>query len=167
MRRTRLSIDFLIIGGLLVFGSLFAPKGSGYGGGFIRTLPLQEVKEAFFLSRGMRYFAEYSANIPLDFYIMDRTQYQAYIENHSTTALLAYKNTTTAVFDFKAKKSGQYYLIIERLEPPGKVVWLELGNQSESGLNANFLQPGIIFIVSGIGLAIISLFPKMKEKYFH
>lgn len=167
MRKTRLAMDLLIIGGLLVLGSLFAPKGSGYGGGRKYTLPLQEVEDAFFLSRGMRYFREYSTNISLDSYIMDRTQYQAYIENHSTIALLTYKNTTSVVFDFKAKKSGQYYLVIERLEPPGEVVSIKFGNHSESGLNYNFLQPGIIFIISGIGLAIVGLFQKMKEKYFH
>lgn len=168
MKRTRLAINFLIIGGLLLFGSLFSPGVKSYmgPGGEIVTIPFQRVK-AFYMFRGQWLKGEFWANISIDVYIMGRTQYQNYIENNSTTALIEYKNLSTGTYYFKPYKSGQYFLVVEKRKPIGEGIIVNIYNYEKSGLNYNFLQPGIIFTILLIGLTIVSLFQKIKEKYFH
>lgn len=166
----RLTINLLIVAGILLFGSILTPKGSGFvgspGTGGRGVTPPENFVDRDFMFRGQVFTSTFWGQIspllgnvtmlPVDFYVMNFEQYLGFLESHSTESILHVNASFDSVV-FKPERSGPYFFIWEMLEPVGEKCCI--GYRSEvKGFNLNFLQPTLVFLISAIALLMYNLF---------
>lgn len=161
MRRVnRIAINLLIVGFFLLYSGL-----SSFGGGRSRqadvTLPFRDVC-GFFLWRGQRISGSFSSNVSIDLFITDKENYRLYVQNHTFMQLLLCKNVTNQTLDFEAPKSGQYFVIMEKVAGHERTVRYSCSFHS-SGINLDLLQPGILVSMMGVGTVLMGLFWNSKQ----
>lgn len=178
--RNRLAISLLIIGGVLLFGSIFtgSNKRSGSPGGFGDdvTVPGYTVEHEF-MFKGQSYSMTFwgvkvvspsnKTFLPVNLYVMTLEQYRGYVENHSKQSLLNMTSTLGEI-RFNPEKAGHYFFVLEMLEPAGEKIMIGYSEELKgqlNGLNLSFLQPAQAFLVIGIAMMSYDLLPRLSKKF--
>lgn len=173
--RNRLAINLLIVGGVLLFGSLIAPRssrgGSPGGSGQDVTVPGYTV-DHMFMYRGQTYSMTFWGSIrtspnnvtflPVDLYVMTLEQYRGFVEN-CTRQSLFHITSSLGTVDFKPERSGHYFFVLERLEPAGEKCLIG-SNVKLGGVILDFLQPAQILLFPATALLTYNMFLWLNKR---
>lgn len=174
-RTTRLAINLLIVGGVLLFGGVMAPRSGGGDtspgiSGSIYTLPYNRIMLQF-IYRGqtfaITFWSQCSSHediavTPVDFYAMNLEEFHGFVENHSTQALLHMRSSFDTV-NFSPEANGQYIFILEMLEPSGEKRCIGYNDQLR-GVIFDFLQPAQVLLILSATLLAYDLLPRLSKR---
>lgn len=160
----RVSIMLIAVGTVLMPEAYWAYVGGVEGppSGLIhKGVPV--TSSAFFLWRGQTLEGNITASAPINFYIMDETNYLAFAEGQPwqpQTSLLDISNTS---FSFMVPTSG-YYRAVVNLKPPKESADLTI-SMEHYGIDRDHYDSGLAFILAGTVLGVITLISFLRSKF--
>ena len=159
----RVSIILIAVGIVLIPEAYWAAQGGGWGSeGSIRK-GSPKSSETSFLWRGQTLEGNITASAPIDFYIMDETNYQAFAEGQSWQPQTSLLDISNASLCYTAPASG-FYRIVVNLKPPQESANLTIDITSY-GIDRDHYDSGLAFILAGTVLGVIALISFLRSKF--
>ena len=174
----RLIFNFFIVGGVLLFGALAAPRSSGFvgsspgSGGAVIILP-HHIAEGDYILRGMTLSLTFWGQtcpsqgnvtmVPVDCYIMTLEQYMNFLENNSDQALQHVRAPSDSI-KFKAPKSGYYFFVLNISGPKGAERCIGY-KYKIGGFYVNFLYPAIALLTPATALLTYRIAQRFAKKF--
>lgn len=174
-KSTRLGINLLLVGVILLVGAQLAPRigtrvSSPGNGGIVVKLP-DRIVEGTYMYRGQSMSltfwgqtcpGENITMLPVDCYIMNLEQYLSFTKNNSRQSLL-HMNSTVYSLNFNAERNDYYFLVLEMAGPEGVRRCIGYYLQT-GGLNLNFLQPAQILLVTATAILMYNIFQWLTKR---
>ena len=163
-KMARVSIVLIAVGIVLIPEAYWAALSGASGsseGSIVKGLPESFM---YFFWRGQTLEGNFTASAPIDFYIMDETNYLAFVEGQSWQPLTSLLEVSNASFRFTAPASG-YYRIVVNLKPPqesANLTW----SMTFYGIDRDHYDSGLAFILAGAVLGVIALTSFLQSKFF-
>jgi len=159
----RVSMVLIAVGTVLMTEAYWAALSGASGpseGSILKGLP-----ESFmhFFWRGQTLEGNFAASAPIDFYVMDETNYLAFAEGQSWQPLTSLLDVSNASFRFTAPASG-YYRIVLNLKPPQESADLTW-SVTLYGIDRDHYDSGLAFILAGTVLGVIALISFLRSKF--
>jgi hypothetical protein len=116
-----------------------------------------------FLWRGQIVKGNITASAPINFYLMDETNYLAFINRQPWQRITALLNTTNTDVFFVAPASGYYRLVVRLVNPQTENIELT-SSIAYYGIDRDHLDSGLGLILVGVTLGIIVLLNSLRSK---
>lgn len=146
---------------LIAIGIILIPEGyAAYSGEIPASLHDDSM---LFLWRGQIVKGNITASAPINFYLMDETNYMAFINGQPWQAISALLNTTnTSVFSV-ALVSGYYRLVVRLVNPQTENAEVN-SSIVFHGIDRDHFDSGLGLIFVGVALSIIVLLNSLRSK---
>jgi hypothetical protein len=160
-KTTRVSIILITVGVLLIFEAQGVPSPEGSSSGRVTTNP-DNVFHALFLFRGQTVEGNISASAPVNFYVMDETNYVAFAKGSSWQPLVSLLDVSNGSFSLVAPAAG-YYHIIAAVGQPQENAHLDTEIKCY-GIDLDYYQSGLAFVAVGVVLIAIHAMLYLKSR---
>ena len=159
----RVSIILIAVGIVLVPETYWAHTGGLGPSEWSLHKELPKSSSTFFLWRGQILECNITASAPINFYIMDETNYLAFVEGQSWQPQTSLLNISNESFSFMAPTSG-YYRTVVNLKPPQESADLTI-SMTYYGIDRDHYDSGLAFILAGTALGAIALISFLRSKF--